>query len=237
MPRKPIDYSNTHFYKLCCNDLNVTDIYVGHTTDFRKRKNQHKRNCNTEGNKHYNFPVYQFIRQHNGWSNWDMILLESYECRDALEARKIEREFIEQLNATLNKHVPSRSKKEYYPYYYENCMDKHKEHVKKYKDANRDQIRERGRLYYHANIEKHREYQQQNQEAIRQQRKQYREDHREEILQKKKQYYETKKEQLLEKMRAKVTCEICNVVYSHGDRARHCKSLTHQRAMEVQSIV
>ena len=53
----------------------------------------------------------------------------------------------------------------------------------------------------------------------------------------KKQYYETKKEQILGKMRAKVTCEICKVVYSHGDRARHWKSLTHQRAMEAQSIV
>ena len=34
MPRKEIDYSKTVIYKIVCNDLNVKDVYVGHTTDF-----------------------------------------------------------------------------------------------------------------------------------------------------------------------------------------------------------
>ena len=38
MPRNKIDYSNTHFYKIVCKDLDVQDFYVGHTTDFRTRK-------------------------------------------------------------------------------------------------------------------------------------------------------------------------------------------------------
>ena len=46
MPRKPIDYRHTHFYKIVCKDLNIKDCYVGHTTDFTKRKYQHKTACN-----------------------------------------------------------------------------------------------------------------------------------------------------------------------------------------------
>ena len=35
-------------YKIVCNDLSITDCYVGHTTDFVKRKCNHKIICNNE---------------------------------------------------------------------------------------------------------------------------------------------------------------------------------------------
>ena len=34
MPKSNCDYSRTVLYKTVCNDLNITDCYVGHTTDF-----------------------------------------------------------------------------------------------------------------------------------------------------------------------------------------------------------
>ena len=42
MPIQNIKYNNTLIYKIVCNDLNIKDVYVGHTTDFRRRKNCHK---------------------------------------------------------------------------------------------------------------------------------------------------------------------------------------------------
>ena len=36
MPLKEINYDKTHFYKLMCKDFNITDCYVGHTTDWVK---------------------------------------------------------------------------------------------------------------------------------------------------------------------------------------------------------
>ena len=45
MPRKEINYLNTIIYKFVCNDLNIKDTYVGHTTDFIKRKATHKSHC------------------------------------------------------------------------------------------------------------------------------------------------------------------------------------------------
>jgi len=42
MPKVPTDYSKTIIYKIVCNDLNVNECYIGHTTNFIKRKGQHK---------------------------------------------------------------------------------------------------------------------------------------------------------------------------------------------------
>jgi hypothetical protein len=32
------NYQNTVIYKIVCNDLSIKDLYVRHTTNFRKRK-------------------------------------------------------------------------------------------------------------------------------------------------------------------------------------------------------
>ena len=102
MSSKPIDYNKTHFYKIVCKDLNIKDCYVGHTTDFTKRKNAHKTRClNINSDKH-NIFLYQFIRENGGWNNWDMINIETRSCKDSLEAKSIEREFTETLKANLN---------------------------------------------------------------------------------------------------------------------------------------
>ena len=44
MPKTAIDYSKTIIYKIVCNDLDITDLYVGHTTDFIRRRHHHKGN-------------------------------------------------------------------------------------------------------------------------------------------------------------------------------------------------
>ena len=91
MPRKAVIYLNTIIYKIVCKDLSITDVYVGQTTNFTKRKNQHKRNCcNPDAEKHH-LKVYQHIRDYGGWENFDMIEIEKYPCNDANEGRKRER--------------------------------------------------------------------------------------------------------------------------------------------------
>ncbi len=133
MPKLPIDYANTCFYKIVCRDLAIKDCYVGHTTDFRKRKHSHMKACENSGDTNHDYPVYQFIRANGNWENWDMILIEKHECNDGLEARKKEREFVESLNATLNNRMPSRTSTEWY---HEN-----KEHVLELKRERYDQTK------------------------------------------------------------------------------------------------
>ena len=42
MPKSAFDYTNTQLYKLVCKDLVLVDSYVGHTTKFTERKQDHK---------------------------------------------------------------------------------------------------------------------------------------------------------------------------------------------------
>jgi hypothetical protein len=202
MPRLPIDYSNTIIYKLCCNDPTITDIYVGHTTNWTNRKGCHKQRCNNENSK-YNFYVYQFIREHGGWTNWTMVLIEEIKCNNKLEACKVERNYIELLGATLNINVPSRTKPEYYEEnkehikkrqnnYYEENKEQIKEYQKEYREENKEQIKEKDKIKYEKNKEQIKEYQ-----------KEYNEKNKDIINEKQNNYYEKNKDIINEKRRLK----------------------------------
>jgi hypothetical protein len=114
-PRK-IDYSKTLIYKVCCKDPNVTDIYVGATTDFIRRKQQHKTKVNKFVHQEFkpNSKVYEFVANNGGFDNWDMILVEVYPCTTSLESRQRERYHIIELGATLNTVTPCNTLKETY---------------------------------------------------------------------------------------------------------------------------
>ena len=152
MPRKAIDYSNTIIYKLCCNNPNITDVYVGHTTDFTNRKRTHKYKCNNE--KSNNIYVYQFIRENGGWTNWSMVEIEKISCIDSNDACKYERRQLELLGATLNMLIPSRTRKETNKIYYDNNVEKIKETGKLYREENVEKEHIRQKIYRDNNVEK-----------------------------------------------------------------------------------
>ena len=99
MPKENIDYSNTIIYKVFCKDENIKDIYVGHTTNFIKRKYQHKICSTNLSNK---LKIYDIIRKNGGWDNWDMIEIAKYCCKDSAEARIKEQEHFDLLKPSLN---------------------------------------------------------------------------------------------------------------------------------------
>ena len=146
MPKLPMDYSKTVMYKLVCNDLLITDCYVGHTTDFIRRKYEHKKRCCNENQEAYNLKVYKCIREHGGWSNWSMIEIEKYPCNDSNEATARERYWLENLKPTLNCQIPNRSKKEYY--------EENKEHLKEYNKVWNEKNKEYKKEWYELNKEK-----------------------------------------------------------------------------------
>jgi hypothetical protein len=110
MPKNIIDYSHTIIYKIYCKDERVTDLYVGHTTNFDKRKNQHKMCCNN-GNK---LKLYQTIRNNGGWENWDIVEIATFNCKDNTEARIKEQEQYELLKPSLNALTPYSDKNKYF---------------------------------------------------------------------------------------------------------------------------
>ena len=114
-------YSNTVIYKISCVDPSITDIYVGSTTNIKKRLASHKTNSIAS-----NYTLYQFIRDNKGWSNFRMDILEVYPCLSRSEATQRERFYVESLHATLNKNIPSRSTREFQKYYYSLAENKQK---------------------------------------------------------------------------------------------------------------
>jgi len=183
------NYQNGLIYKLCCKDTNIKDIYIGSTISFRHRKANHKSDCNNEKKKYYNYDVYKFIRENGGWDNWDMVLIEYYKCDTKLELEKREREVIENLKPSLNKSIPSRTKKEYY--------QDNKEQFKKYQEDNKEKFKE----YYK---EYHKEWYEKNKDKINE---------------RKKEYYENNKDKILEQKKEKITCECgATITKSHFNR-------------------
>jgi len=106
MPDDIIDYSNTVFYKIYCNDTTVNDLYVGHTTNFVQRKYSHQKACTKENYPNHHLKVYKCIREHGGWDNWKMKIIGFQDCTDHYEARKIEQNYFKTLHATLNSIEP-----------------------------------------------------------------------------------------------------------------------------------
>ena len=111
MPKDIIDYSNTIIYKIYCNDDSITDVYVGHTTNFYVRKYQHKNACNAL--KH-NYKIYKTIRENGGWNNWNMVEIANYNCKNSTEARIKEQQHYEELKPSLNCCSPYATKIQYF---------------------------------------------------------------------------------------------------------------------------
>ena len=200
---------NYTFYKIVCKNESITDCYVGSTTDFTRRKINHKYHCNHKDDKKYGLFVYDFIRKNGGWDNWDMIIIETLEFETKFDARCRERHWIETLNASLNIIIPSQTAKEYEKKKYEENREKELERARQYREENKDKIKEK-----------------RNTEEYKEQQKEYREKNKEKIKEQHRRKYEENREKILEKANKKITCE-CGITVSNCNLLRHYKSKFH----------
>ncbi len=237
MPKTPINYENACIYKICCKDTSITDCYVGSTTNFKQRKNCHRRCC-SDNNKNKDIKIYKFIRDNGEWDNWDMILVEKVNVNDVYELKKEERKWIEELNATLNCYIPTRTKteyqKEYNKEYYENNKKQILEYNKEYHKNNKEKIKEYNKEYHKNNKEKileyHKKYDKNNKEKIKEYQKEWYENNKKQITKYQKEYYENNKEKKLEK----IECPICQCVITKQHLKRHQKS---KKCLESQNKI
>ena len=183
MPRTNIKYDNTIIYKIVCNNTSIKDNYVGHTTDFTRRKNQHKYACNNPTNKTHHFKLYKVMRENGGFENWSIVEIEKYSCNDGNEARARERYWYDVLNASLNTTIPNRLKEEYYRDNLEQILV----YQKIYNTTNRDYISERSKKYNEINKDKLSEYKKTNYEL-----------NRDKLLEKQRIYYQNNREKRIE---------------------------------------
>jgi glucosamine 6-phosphate synthetase-like amidotransferase/phosphosugar isomerase protein len=230
MPKCQMDYSHTIIYKICCKNTNIKDTYIGHTTNFTKRKNQHKTLLNNES---CNRKVYEFIRANGGWNNWSMLQIEDYNCQNKREAEMRERYWIETLQSSLNCNIPITTKEEKdfqkQDWYEENkviILEKAKE---KYEE-NKEEKLEYQKEYATKNKEQlksyHDEYREKNKEKLAEQKKEYRETHKEEASKMQKEWREVNKEKLKEQRAQVCHCD-CGSEYTINNKSRHLQSKIH----------
>ncbi len=223
MPREAIEYSKTHFYKIVCKDLTITECYVGHTTNFYAREKAHKHNSNSEQTRAYNTYVYEYIRANGGWSNWQMVQIECRSCVDGLEARRIEREHMEKLKASLNRMKSYQTPEESKSY-----------HTIHYRE-NKETINEKHRKHYEQNKEKttkkHKEYYEQNKEKLAERAKEYREQNKEQLSEKSKERYQRCRQAKCEKFGC-----VCGGSYTYQNRHKHFRTTIHQSYLDACSM-
>ena len=105
-------YKDCAMYKIRCKDPSITDEYIGHTFNKLKRFDNHKYYCYCEKSRKYNYPLYKFIRNNGGISNFIFEIIEIYPCENKQEAELREKYWIMLQNPTLNKQVPARTLEE-----------------------------------------------------------------------------------------------------------------------------
>jgi len=182
MPRLAINYENACIYEIVCKDVNITERYIGSTTNLIKRRYTHKTCCNNEKSKAHNFYVYQFIRENGEFKNWDVVLIEQViDCKDKENLHKRERYYIKSLKAELNKNIPLRSYKEWY--------ENNKEHFKEYHELNINKITQQKNEWYKKNKNK-----------VSEKNKLYRENNKKSCDEYRKKYYQNNKELLKAKV-------------------------------------
>jgi len=174
MPRPAInDYT---FYKIVNVNGDCEMCYVGSSCDMKHRRITHKYRCNTPKSKRYNTKVYQTIREHGGWDEFQIVEIGAAEQITLTESHIIEETYRIELKATMNTNRCIITK------------DGMKERDKQYRTDNADKIKERQKQYNIDNADKNKQYRIDNVDKIKEHDKQYRTDNAEHIKENKKQY-------------------------------------------------
>jgi len=82
MPRVKINYAEMIFYKIYCLSPNITKVFVGHTTNVNQRKHTLKKQTQSDT---YCSDMIEFIKNSGGWDNWNLQMLEKYECKSHID--------------------------------------------------------------------------------------------------------------------------------------------------------
>ena len=150
------DYQKCMMYKLICDD-DPTFLYIGNTTNWNRRKSEHKSSSLNDTRK-----AYTRIRELGGWGNIKMVWIEDYPCNNKREGEAREQHWMDTLKSNMNTHrafITEEQKQEY-----------DKERLKEHYENNKETIAEKNKERYENNkeavLEYQKEYYEANKEAI-----------------------------------------------------------------------
>lgn len=131
------DYANGALYVIQVGEKK----YVGSTTSYKRRVNQHRANIFNKGAKEYGALLYSSIRENDG--RWEMSKLKDFPCADVLELKCEEQKMIQEQNADLNQRATYWNREEYYHKNKERISMRHKDYYIKNKEKMRENQRDR----------------------------------------------------------------------------------------------
>lgn len=113
-------------------------LYVGSTSDIKKRKILHKSGLKNGVDR----PLYRYLRENN--INFEELIFEIIETdiNNKNDLLKEEGIMIKELSPLCNKDIAGRTSEEYSKDYYENNLENIKEYQKKYRENNIKKIKE-----------------------------------------------------------------------------------------------
>jgi hypothetical protein len=155
MPKTKIDYSKTIIYKIINYDFPDL-LYVGSTTNFTKRKQNHKERCSNVVNKSHDYKIYKTIRENGEWESWNMIKICDYPCNNKREAEQEEDRYMMELKANMNMRRAFQTnitRQEYF----DNRKNIKSEYDKQRRTEKRDEINQKKNEAYHRDKEKNKE--------------------------------------------------------------------------------
>lgn len=145
------DYSKTIIYKIQ-HITNNELLYVGHTTQFTRRKAFHK--SQTMGNEK---KIYQMIRNNGGWDSFLMKPIMEFSCENRTQAGIQEEKCRLELNANMNSIGCTYNK------------EKLVANKKIYRAEHREEIHAKDKIYREAHKEERKAYL----ESIKEEQKEY----------------------------------------------------------------
>ena len=77
----------TYLYMISCKDSRLTERYLGYTTDWEKcleyRSDAYDYGSNAKSK------LYTFVREHGGWDNFEMTIIETFLSRAEADIAKM----------------------------------------------------------------------------------------------------------------------------------------------------
>ena len=96
------DRPNYVIYMWKCKSELVSDLYLGHTNNYTKRKHEHMRACITEKHKSHNLNLYRMIRSNGGLENWECVIIHKFFAVNREAAEREEQLWINKMRPSLN---------------------------------------------------------------------------------------------------------------------------------------
>lgn len=232
-----IDYVNTVIYKLCCKNEKIKQCYVGHTTNLKQRKNEHRWACTNENNKKNNTYLYAFIRSNGGFDNWDMIEIEKFPCASKQEAHMRENYYFFLLKAELNTICPILNLEK------KIIMENRRKIIIELKSFFNKATRKAARIKYledtaderkKKHTEQRRKYILNNREHVNARMREYNQITKERRSEQAKTYYQQRKAKGY--YIDKIQCE-CGATIVRGNKSTHLKSKTHADLLAAQQNI